>query len=59
MQFDSETMPTWFGMPKDEDLPSTYNIEYVRAWRHERETVYRTRSERQRRKAPATNALDS
>ena len=32
MQFDSETMPTWFGMPKDEDLPSTYSIKYLRAW---------------------------
>jgi beta-glucanase (GH16 family) len=31
--FDSETMPDWFGMPKDEDLPSTYSIEYVRAWK--------------------------
>lgn len=33
LKFDSETMPTWFGMPKDEDLPSTYSIEYVRTWR--------------------------
>jgi beta-glucanase (GH16 family) len=31
--FDSETMPKWFGMPSDEDLPSTYSIEYVRAWK--------------------------
>ncbi len=31
--FDSETMPNWLGMPRDEDLPSTYSIEYVRAWR--------------------------
>ncbi len=31
--FDSETMPEWFGMPADEDLPSTYSIEYVRAWK--------------------------
>ena len=30
---DSETMPEWFGMPDDEDLPSTYSIEYVRAWK--------------------------
>lgn len=29
--FDSETMPQWFGMPCDEDLPSTFSIEYVRA----------------------------
>jgi beta-glucanase (GH16 family) len=27
--FDSET----FGMPKDEDLPSTFSVEYVRAWK--------------------------
>ncbi len=33
MIFDSETMPKWFGMPKDEDLPSTYSVEYVRAWK--------------------------
>jgi hypothetical protein len=32
--FDSETMPSWFGMPADRDLPSTFDIEYVRAWRH-------------------------
>jgi beta-glucanase (GH16 family) len=31
--FDSETMPEWFGMPQDADLPSTFSIEYVRAWR--------------------------
>ncbi len=30
--FDSETMPEWFGMPEDEDLPSTFQVEYVRAW---------------------------
>jgi hypothetical protein len=33
LTFDSETMPDWFGMPKDEDLPSTFSIEYVRAWK--------------------------
>ena len=33
LTFDSETMPEWFGMPKDEDLPSTFSIEYVRAWK--------------------------
>ena len=33
LNFDSETMPEWFGLPKDEDLPSTYSIEYVRAWK--------------------------
>ncbi len=33
LTFDSETMPEWFGMPKDQDLPSTFRIEYVRAWK--------------------------
>jgi beta-glucanase (GH16 family) len=33
LNFDSETMPKWFGLPRDEDLPSTYSIEYVRAWK--------------------------
>jgi beta-glucanase (GH16 family) len=31
--FDSETMPNWFGMPNDSNLPSTFSIDYVRAWR--------------------------
>ena len=31
--FDSETMPKWFGMPDDKDLPSTFSAEYVRAWK--------------------------
>ncbi|MBD3181327.1 family 16 glycosylhydrolase [Candidatus Poribacteria bacterium] len=31
--FDSETMPKWFGMPDDKDLPSTFSIEYVRSWK--------------------------
>ena len=31
--FDSETMPEWFGMPNDADLPSAFVIEYVRAWK--------------------------
>ena len=31
--FDSETMPEWFGMPQDADLPLTFSIDYVRAWR--------------------------
>ena len=33
LTFDSETMPDWMGMPKDEDLPSTFSVEYVRAWK--------------------------
>jgi hypothetical protein len=33
--FDSETMPNWYGMPNDADLPSTLSIEYVRAWARE------------------------
>jgi beta-glucanase (GH16 family) len=36
LTFDSETMPEWFGMPKDEDLPSTFSIEYVRVWKKQR-----------------------
>jgi hypothetical protein len=35
LTFDSETMPEWFGMPNDKDLPSTFSIEYVRAWKTE------------------------
>lgn len=31
--FDSETMPDWFGLPADADLPSTFEIDYVRAWK--------------------------
>jgi beta-glucanase (GH16 family) len=31
--FDSETMPEWFGMPQDADLPSTFSVDYVRAWK--------------------------
>ena len=31
--FDSETMPDWFGLPKDEDLPSSFCVDYVRAWK--------------------------
>jgi len=38
MNFDSETMPDWFGMPRDADLPSTYSIEYVRSWRKGKNT---------------------
>jgi len=34
MNFDSETMPDWFGLPEDKDLPSTFSIEYVRSWKY-------------------------
>jgi beta-glucanase (GH16 family) len=37
LTFDSETMPEWMGMPKDEDLPSTFSVEYVRAWKRDSE----------------------
>jgi beta-glucanase (GH16 family) len=33
MNFDSETMPEWFGLPDKESLPSTFSIEYIRSWR--------------------------
>ena len=33
LNFDSETMPKWFGLPNDSDLPSTYSIDYVRTWK--------------------------
>jgi beta-glucanase (GH16 family) len=33
LNFDSETMPKWFGLPRDEDLPSTYSIAYLRTWK--------------------------
>jgi beta-glucanase (GH16 family) len=37
--FDSETMPNWFGMPQDKDLPSTFHVEYVRAWKRQSKPV--------------------
>ncbi len=36
MIFDSETMTGWFGMPDDKDLPSTFGVDYVRAWKKKR-----------------------
>lgn len=33
VNFDSETMPNWFGLPAKENLPSTFSIEYVRSWK--------------------------
>ena len=32
LNFDSETMPKWFGLPEPGTLPSTFSIDYVRAW---------------------------
>ena len=33
LNFDSETMPKWFGLPDPKNLPSTFSIDYVRSWR--------------------------
>lgn len=33
LNFDSETMPEWFGLPEEKDLPSPFSIEYIRAWK--------------------------
>ncbi|MFQ6130660.1 MAG: family 16 glycosylhydrolase [Armatimonadota bacterium] len=33
MNFDSETMPKWFGLPDEANLPSTFSIDYIRSWR--------------------------
>lgn len=35
LNFDSETMPKWFGLPRDADLPSTFSVDYIRVWRKE------------------------
>ncbi len=42
LNFDSETMPDWFGLPRDEDLPSTYSIEYIRAWKTQEQVLAET-----------------
>jgi beta-glucanase (GH16 family) len=34
MIFDAETVPDWWGLPLYSDLPATYQIDYVRAWKH-------------------------
>lgn len=36
LNFDSETMPDWFGLPDPKTLPATYEIEYVRTWQRVR-----------------------
>lgn len=33
LNFDSETMPEWFGLPDADALPATYRIDYVRSWK--------------------------
>lgn len=33
VNFDSETMPEWFGLPNPNDLPSTFSIDYIRCWK--------------------------
>jgi len=33
LNFDSETMPEWFGLPDREHLPATFSIDYVRSWK--------------------------
>ena len=32
VNFDSETMPEWFGLPDPEELPATFEIDYIRHW---------------------------
>jgi hypothetical protein len=49
LNFDSETMPDWFGLPKDSDLPSMYSIEYVRAWKKDAGESFVRVSSRDRR----------
>ncbi len=33
--FDAEIMEVWDGLPKLQDLPSNFKIDYVRVWRKE------------------------
>jgi beta-glucanase (GH16 family)/lysophospholipase L1-like esterase len=35
MNFDSETMPEWFGLPDPNELPATFGIDHVRSWQRE------------------------
>jgi hypothetical protein len=39
LNFDSETMPRWLGLPRDSNLPSIYSIAYVRAWKKQVEVA--------------------
>jgi beta-glucanase (GH16 family) len=50
--FDSETMPDWFGLPRHEDLPSFFTIDYVRAWSRGDETDVLTEDEANARDWP-------
>jgi beta-glucanase (GH16 family) len=50
--FDSETMPDWFGLPRHEDLPSFFEIDYVRAWSRGDETDVLTEDEANARDWP-------
>ena len=34
MYFDSETMVDWLGEPQEQNLPSTYSIDYIRSWKN-------------------------
>lgn len=43
MIFDSETMTDWLGWPDPADLPSTFSVRYVRAWKNA-ETISDTES---------------
>lgn len=33
LMFDCETMPEWFGLPDETELPGRFQIEFVRTWR--------------------------
>jgi beta-glucanase (GH16 family) len=33
LNLDSETMPQWWGLPTAKELPSTFSIQYVHAWK--------------------------
>jgi len=33
MNFDSETMPEWWGLPDPEDPPGYFQIDYIRSWK--------------------------
>lgn len=35
INFDSETMPEWFGLPDPAELPAEFKVDYIRAWKCE------------------------